>query len=204
MKMHHFRFVAVWITLSVSLLGCIEPSFPEQLTEKGHEEGSASSNILTLSDEKHELSISVSEIPALQAYLEQYSPEEIEAEKGRMSIESFTPDQSTMFYVLKYNCGSKLCDIILLKKTGAQIQSRPLVELVTFRGYTFSPDRKKLALEFGRNDGMYLDRETLVVIDVQELKPFREEKQRINNTRLCSTVSLFCLSLVTHGRTTQR
>jgi len=177
-------FLTLVMTAFVSLiaLGCANTAPSSASITPAKEEQSSKENFITLSNETHELTIQVSLVPELQEYLKQYSAEEVEAEKKRMAIDSFTVDQKTVYFVLNYSCGTKLCNTILLKKTGESIQSRFLFESVTFIDYQFSPDRKKLAMRFGRNEGIEVYRETILVMNVEDLKTI--EGKEITNDPL--------------------
>lgn len=167
MKSNPFALALAGIMAFVAL-GCSAPTSSPSSKPTGKEEP-PHENVLFLRNENHELSVSVSSLPELQAYLQPLTPAEIEAEKERMLIDSFSLDSKTIYFVLKYGCGTKLCDTLLLKKTGDQIVSRFLYESVTFRDYQFSPDQKKLAMRLGRNEGTGVNRETLLVLHTDDL-----------------------------------
>jgi len=174
------KFLGLVITTTLIVLGCSN-STPSSASISPDKEQSSTENIINLSNDKHKLTIPVSSVPELQEYLKQYSAEEQEAEKKRMQIDSFTIDQKTIYFVLKYSCGTKLCNTILLKKSGDDLQTRSLLETVTFAGYQFSPDQKKLALMFGRNEGTEVNRETILVVNTGDLKTI-VGKETTNNT----------------------
>ncbi|HZG16021.1 MAG TPA: hypothetical protein VE710_13530 [Candidatus Bathyarchaeia archaeon] len=183
-------FLTLVMTAFVSLLslGCANTA-PSSVSKTPAKEQSSNENLITLSNEKHELTIQVSLVPELQEYLKQYSAEEVEAEKKRMAIDSFTVDKKTVYFVLNYSCGTKLCNTILIKKTGESIQSRFLLESVAFIDYLFSPDRKKLAMRFGRNEGIEVNRQTILVMNVEDLKT-REGKETTNNPLYQSLIDI--------------
>ncbi|MGG1441318.1 hypothetical protein ABE354_04520 [Brevibacillus laterosporus] len=57
-------------------------------------------------------------------------------------------DKDTTYLLLKYQCGVKLCDSLLLKKENEKITTLPINETFLFAGYQFSSNKKSLALSY--------------------------------------------------------
>lgn len=110
----------------------------------------------------------IDSLPKLQEYLSQYSVEERKTELANLRSQTFTVKDS-LFFLVSYNCGNKLCDFILINKTGNSITSRPLEEASIYMNYQVSPDQKRMAIHFGRQEGNLFTRDCLIVINIDDL-----------------------------------
>ncbi|MGG0754232.1 hypothetical protein [Brevibacillus laterosporus] len=66
------------------------------------------------------------------------------ATRGMILLEN----KDTTYLLLKYQCGVKLCNSLLLKKENEKITTLPINETFLFAGYQFSSNKKSLALSY--------------------------------------------------------
>ncbi|MCR8982071.1 hypothetical protein [Brevibacillus laterosporus] len=66
------------------------------------------------------------------------------ATRGMILLEN----KDATYLLLKYQCGVKLCDSLLLKKENEKITTLPINETFLFADYQFSSDKKSLALSY--------------------------------------------------------
>ncbi|QOS98126.1 hypothetical protein JNUCC42_16570 [Brevibacterium sp. JNUCC-42] len=102
-------------------------------------------------------------------------------------------DKDTTYLLLKYQCGVKLCDTILLKKENEKITTLPINEKFLFAGYQLSSDKKSLALsyitihyvDFHNSDKVYKTY-TVYIVDLPTFKIEKtlEMKQEPDFTKL--------------------
>ncbi|QDX92465.1 hypothetical protein EEL30_09090 [Brevibacillus laterosporus] len=57
-------------------------------------------------------------------------------------------NKDATYLLLKYQCGVKLCNSLLLKKENEKITTLPINETFLFADYQFSSDKKSLALSY--------------------------------------------------------
>ncbi|TPG86866.1 hypothetical protein EEL32_12210 [Brevibacillus laterosporus] len=66
------------------------------------------------------------------------------ATRGMILLEN----KDATYLLLKYQCGVKLCNSLLLKKENEKITTLPINETFLFADYQFSSDKKSLALSY--------------------------------------------------------
>ncbi|PCN44774.1 hypothetical protein B9C88_08735 [Brevibacillus laterosporus] len=102
-------------------------------------------------------------------------------------------NKDATYLLLKYQCGVKLCDSLLLKKENERITTLPINEKFLFADYQFSSDKKSLALsyitihyvDFHNSDKVYKTY-TVYIVDLPsfKIKKTLEVKQEPDFTKL--------------------
>ncbi|MDN9012823.1 hypothetical protein [Brevibacillus laterosporus] len=111
------------------------------------------------------------------------------ATRGMILLEN----KDATYLLLKYQCGVKLCNSLLLKKENEKITTLPINETFLFADYQFSSDKKSLALsyitihyvDFHHSDKVYKTY-TVYIVDLPtfKIKKTLELKQEPDFTKL--------------------
>lgn len=117
------------------------------------------------------LSIPLEKVEPLHKFLESYTPSERQMEISRIQGAAFTSQSGIMYGDIRYNCGSKLCDHVLVQVKDEAFKSLSLHEGSLWINHFFSPDERLLAILLGRNEGTGLVRNSLFILRTDALLP---------------------------------
>jgi hypothetical protein len=74
------------------------------------------------------------------------------------------------YYLIKYSCGTKLCNNVLVKIHDGEIKSVLLSEASMYQDMRVSPNEKYMAFVFGINEGNMVIRHDLEVVDINNME----------------------------------
>ncbi|KQO14146.1 hypothetical protein [Paenibacillus sp. Leaf72] len=127
--------------------------------------------------EKVELAIG--DIPLYKEYLGlQAHAADIEKEVKRTQLEMLDIADQERFILLKYNCGNKQCSTILVKESNSGLVSVGLADGI-FQDYKLSPEKNRLLLRFGYNEGGQIVRNVLFAVDLVQMKVVPYERAEL-------------------------
>ncbi|WP_338553826.1 hypothetical protein [Paenibacillus sp. KS-LC4] len=92
-----------------------------------------------------------------------------ENEAARPKLELLDLADQERFILLKYNCANKRCSTILVKEHDSKVESVGLADGI-FQDYKLSPEKNKLLLRYGYNEGGQVIRHVLFVVDLVQMK----------------------------------
>lgn len=114
---------------------------------------------------------SISDLPTLEYYLQDYleptNSDELHVETDCMIVNKLNTMDSDDYYLLRYGCAIKLRDYLLIKQNQQGIESIYL-EFGIFQNAKMSPDQKKLALLFARNERNMVIRSNIVLVGLDK------------------------------------
>jgi len=123
---------------------------------------------INLQHEHGNFSFNKREIPEIDKYLENSMDPKLEIR--RMNLLYITNINDKKYYLLKYGCGTKLCNNLLIQQNGKKIKSTLLSESSIYQQFKVSPELNYIAFLFGRNEGTIVIRHDLVVINSSSLQ----------------------------------
>ncbi|ANY66507.1 hypothetical protein BBD42_08580 [Paenibacillus sp. BIHB 4019] len=127
--------------------------------------------------EKVELAIG--DIPLYKEYLGlQADVADIEKEVERTQVETLDIADQERFILLKYNCANKQCSTILVKESNSGLVSVGLADGI-FQDYKLSPEKNRLLLRFGYNEGGQVVRHVLFAVDLVRMKVIPYERAEL-------------------------
>ncbi|CAM3354834.1 hypothetical protein [Brevibacillus invocatus] len=117
------------------------------------------------------LSIPVEKVEPLHKFLESYTPSERQVEISRIQGTAFRSLTGIVYGDIRFNCGSKLCDHVLVQMKDEAFKSLSLHEGSLWISHSFSPDERLLAILLGRNEGTELVRNRIMILHTETLEP---------------------------------
>lgn len=117
------------------------------------------------------LSIPLEKVEPLNKFLESYTPSERKMEIGRIQGAAFMSQTGIVYGDIRFNCGSKLCDHVLVQMKDEAFKSLSLHEGSLWISHSFSPDERLFAILLGRNEGTELIRNSIMIVHTNTLEP---------------------------------
>ncbi|MGG4142046.1 hypothetical protein ABEW34_02850 [Paenibacillus algorifonticola] len=125
------------------------------------------------------IELAISDIPLYKKYLGlQADIAEIENEVERTQLEMLDIAGQERFILLKYNCANKQCSTILVKEHDSELVSVGLADGI-FQDYKLSPEKNRLLLRFGYNEGGQVVRHALFAVDLVQMKVIPYEREEL-------------------------
>lgn len=150
---------------AVVLLLLFQPHLPFSNPSVGANQAEDVLNIKLESGEA--LKLHISDLPLYKAYLD--TQDDIATEVERTQYELLPLSKTDSYLLLKYNCGNKQCSTLLVKVSGAEVASIGLPDGI-FGDYKLSPDRNKLLVRYGYNEGNQVVRHIIVATDLEKME----------------------------------
>jgi hypothetical protein len=125
-------------------------------------------NIITIQDEDDSISFKRKDIPEIDEYLD--GCDDIKVEIERMKLWHLTRMENDNYYLIKYSCGTKLCNNVLVKIHDGKLKSVLLSEASMYQDMKVSTNEKYMAFVFGINEGNMVIRHDLEVVDISNME----------------------------------
>ena len=129
---------------------------------------------ITLKYENGDFTFNAKELPDIYNYLK--NSEDLQLEVDRMKLDFIKNINQTNYYILKYSCGTKLCNNLLVREHNKKLDSILLSESSIFQEIFISPKSNYIAFLFVVNEGAVI-RNDLIVVDTSSL-----QKKSINTS----------------------
>lgn len=134
------------------------------------------SKIITLEDNGISIDLPIDQISEIRSYLDDASDQEVEI--GRMHGNIIKTDETQSLSIIKYSCGTKMCDTVLVRKQGEDITSLKL-PFGIFTKVVFSPNGDRALLVYGVNEGNTLLRNFLAVVDLNNMRLIQPQSEEL-------------------------
>ena len=131
------------------------------------------SEIIVTNEIGKHFDIPIASLPQFATYLE--TEADVEAELARIQFEFLSGDSD--HFVLKYGCGNKRCNLLLVQITESdEVKTTDLGEGI-FAG--FEVFQQKAMLRIAENDGNEVVRHKIVLVDLHSMKFIHPQNQQL-------------------------
>lgn len=138
--------------------------------EQAYSPDSASDDtVLFLEQDDIKITLPIHSIPIYEQYLYGQSDRNLEIQRTSYDFLNFHHSDESIFILLKYGCGTKLCSTLLIKMTNEQVTSMALSEGSIFIEVKQSPSGKSAAFLYGQNEGNLVIRNNLIPVDLEKM-----------------------------------
>jgi len=127
------------------------------------------------------IKIPISSIPELEAYLSEFSKEEKEVEINRIITDVLNLSDDFVYIDLRYACGTKLSNHILIKIREGKIETKLLSAASILKDYKISSNKEKVMFIFQRNEGVKVYRNSIKIVKLKDLTEMESKYIQSNN-----------------------
>ncbi len=165
-------FIILFFILIVSAIVVIsirqQPETSSNVASKIVEEEQVIPEELTLSAESgRTINLLIKDIPLYEEYLE--SQTDIKTEIERTQSEIIDVNSDMLLILMKYNCGSKQCSTLLVRKKNDEISNISLKDGI-YQDHQLSHDKKSILFRFGYNEGAEIVRHVLIGVNISKME----------------------------------
>jgi len=123
---------------------------------------------LSIVDQQGKLvNLRIDQLPVYSEYLESAPDPSDEINRTQYEVLSLSPEGA--YVLLKYGCGNKQCETLLVKIDASNVQSLPLPTGI-FQENKLSPDHGKAVFRYAYNEGGTVVRHILAAVDLHAMQ----------------------------------
>lgn len=157
-------------------------------TNKGEIDSANKDELLFVEQDDMRITIPINSIPKYQQYLDEQSDRNLEIQRTSYDFLDFHRSDGSIFILLKYSCGSKLCSTLLIKYSSENISSIALGYGSIFMEAKQSPNSNYAAFLYGQNEGNQILRNNLIAVDLGRMELLTSENNDLANTYLSNAI----------------